>query len=305
VPTIGIKVADRIQRHLAAVRLMAYMLFPDSAELRAAGELVFATKLAGWYSDTFEKQKEAAKRRVILGARSKLGNEFSRALADPSAWMRRKLFDDFLKPFGGALGGAVELADSPSASWLDQEWARRWFDICYTGQLICLIGSIHRHHTEVGASLNKAIHVMCKTQGTIPLPAVLTRLGVRGIYESSLKEAWRVFKPVAHLCAAYVMTETHFYEEEFSRDFWEYWAQSPAFHRDDVFGIFCIAAKAVERFATSYRSHGQSDALISEDEIYALPDAIFGPGTPYGSFRPLSEHEVAALKTYRAPKQIF
>jgi hypothetical protein len=145
---------------------------------------------------------------------------------------------------------------------------------------------------------------MCQTQGTIPMPGELKRVGAHGIYESSLKKAWSTYKPVAHLCAAYVTTETLFYGELLARDFWEYWAQPPAFYRDDVFRIFLIAAKAVERFTTSCRPHGQTRALISEDEIYSLPGDIFGPGTPDCSFRPLSERELAALKNYQAPKQL-
>jgi DNA modification methylase len=191
VPTIQIQVADRFERHFAAVRLMAYLVYPDSAELRSAAELVFATKLAAWYSDTFEKQHEAAKKRSVVRARARLGSEFHKRLADPSDWMRRRLFEKVLEPFGGALGGAVALADSPSAAWLEQEWTRRWVDICYTGQLVCLIGSMHAHHDRRSASLNKAIHVMCQTQGTIPMPGDLKRIGAHTAGES----LWALIHP--------------------------------------------------------------------------------------------------------------
>ena len=36
-PTIEIRISERIQRHLAAVRLMSYMVFPDDAKLRHSG----------------------------------------------------------------------------------------------------------------------------------------------------------------------------------------------------------------------------------------------------------------------------
>jgi hypothetical protein len=35
-PTTEIEVSERISRHLAAVRLMSYMVFPDRPELRRA-----------------------------------------------------------------------------------------------------------------------------------------------------------------------------------------------------------------------------------------------------------------------------
>jgi hypothetical protein len=79
-------------------------------------------------------------------------------------------------------------------------------------------------HPQVGASLNKAIHVLRETDGKDEKRnAGLRQLGFPGVYESSLKEAWRQFKPVAHLCAAYVTTESYYYEDELSRDFMEYW----------------------------------------------------------------------------------
>jgi hypothetical protein len=45
-PTIEIDVSERIARHLAAIRLMSYMSFPDDAKLRAAAEVTFRTILA-------------------------------------------------------------------------------------------------------------------------------------------------------------------------------------------------------------------------------------------------------------------
>ena len=52
-PTIEIEVSDRIARHVATVRLMSYMVFPDNPDLRMASEVTFRTKLADWYSGVF------------------------------------------------------------------------------------------------------------------------------------------------------------------------------------------------------------------------------------------------------------
>jgi hypothetical protein len=304
VPTIEIEVSDRIARHLASVRLMSYMVFPDNLDLRTASEVTFRTKLADWYSGMFAKEGKEAQTRVLSGVEFKSTEERARALADPSAWVRDKFFGDFLRPVGGAIGGAVSLTDSPSADALKQEWTRRWFGIVYTGKLVCLIFSINEHHPQVGASLNKAIYVLRETEGKDEeRNAGLRRFGFPSVYESSLKEAWRQFKPVAHLCAAYVTTESHYYEDELSRDFMEYWLKPPAIYEDDMFGTFCLVARSVEQFVTTFRPHGRRQALISKDEIYSLPEKIFDPKVPLLSARRLTDDEMAALKTYRAPKQ--
>ena len=303
-PTIEIEVSDRLARYLASVRLMSYMVFPDNLDLRTAGEVTFRTKLADWYSGMFAEKKKEAQTRVLSGVKFKSAEERARALADPSAWVRDKLFSDFLKPLGGVIGSAVALTDSPSADALQQEWTRRWFGIVYTGKLVCLIFSINEHHPQVGASLNKAIYVLRETEGKDEeRNAGLRRFGFPSVYESSLKEAWRQFKPVAHLCAAYVTTESHYYEDELSRDFMEYWLKPPAIYEDDVCGTFCLVARSVEQFVTTFRPHGRRQALISKDEIYSLPEKIFDPKVPLLSARRLTDDEMAALRTYKAPKQ--
>jgi hypothetical protein len=302
VPTIEIEVSDRIARHLASVRLMSYMVFPDNPELRVASEVTFRTQLADWYAEAFAKQNKEVQRRGLRKLKS--SEERARAFANPSAWMRNKLFSDFLEPLGGVIGGAVALTTSPSADELKQEWTRRWFGVVYTGKLVCLIFSINEHHPQVGASLNKAIYVLRETDGKDKeRNAGFRQFGFPAVYESSLKEAWRRFKPVAHLCAAYVTTESYYYEDELSRDFMEYWLKPPAFYQDDAFGTFVRVARSVEQFATTFRPHGQRHTLITKDEIYSLPERIFDSEAPPLSARTLTDDEIAVLKTYRAPKQ--
>jgi hypothetical protein len=284
---------------------MSFMVFPDSPELRMASEITFRTKLADWYSEVYAKQNRAFRKQVLLSARSKLGKDLSRALAHPAEWMRNKLFSDFLKPFGDLCGAAVALTNSPSETEFKSEWTRRWFGVVYTGKLVCLIGSIAQHHASLGASLNKAIHILRVTEGNNKeLNAGLRELGYPAVYDSSLKKAWRMFKSVAHLCAAYVTTETHFYEVEIANDFMDYWQQPPALYDDDAFRTFCSAAKSVEQFVTEFRPHGMRQALIPEDEIFRLPNEIYTPETQLPNFRALTETEKEALHTYRAPKSL-
>jgi hypothetical protein len=304
-PTIEIEVSERISRHLAAVRLMSHMVFPDRPELRRASEVTFRVKLVEWYCRAFAQQTAEAQRGILRALGSKLGEELTLALAYPSAWMKSKLFEEFLKPVGDGFDVALALADSPSAEVLTIEWTRRWFSIFATGRLVSLVGSIHEHSPDIEASLNKAIYVLCRTTGQCKeFREILKALGLPTIYESSLKEAWRVFKPVAHLCAAYVDTEAYYSQQHPTQDFMEYWLRPPALYDDEMFSAFCVVAKRVELFITSFRSHGQRQSLVSSAEIFSLPDRIFQPNLNSStlSFRELDEQELAALKEYRAPK---
>jgi hypothetical protein len=144
---------------------MSYMVFPDRPELRRASEVTFRVKLAERYCRAFAQQTAEGQQSILLGLESKLGEELPRALAHPSAWMRSKLFEEFLKPVGGGFDVALALADSPSADVLTIEWTRRLFAIFATGRLVSLVGSIHEHSPDIEASLNKAIYVLCRTAG--------------------------------------------------------------------------------------------------------------------------------------------
>jgi hypothetical protein len=81
--SVEIDVSKRISRHLAAVRLMSYMVYPDDAQLRAASEITFRTTLAGWYSGTLAKQGRDAQVRLIRQIGPKLGADLPGMLADP------------------------------------------------------------------------------------------------------------------------------------------------------------------------------------------------------------------------------
>ena len=67
--------------------------------------------------------------------------------------------------------------------------------------------------------------------------------------------------------------------------------------------MFCCVAKAAEQLATSFFPPRPASAIEPKEDIFALPDEIFTPGTSLPRFRALTEEEAAALETYRAPKQ--
>jgi len=298
-PIIKIDVSERTARLLGAIRLMSYMLFPDGAKLRLADEITLRTIAAGWVSSRFAKEDRRVQSRVIRQIGFRLRTDLARALEDPAAWMKQEIFDYVLSPVGGIYDVALQLTTSPSAEELDREWANRWWSIVYTGKLIELVGSIQRQDPQAEASLNKAMHILCQTEGNGRHP--LRQQGFPGVYESSLKKAWRKFRPVAHLCAAYVMTQTRYHVMELSGEYCEGWKEPPIFYQNMPFLVFCVVAKLVETFATSFLSRGQRP-LISHEEIFALPAEILDLVPRFCPFRMLTEEEVAALHTYRAPK---
>ncbi len=302
-PIIEIDVSARADRHLEAVRLMSYMLFPDDVKLRLADEITLRFITADWCSSRFAKEDRREQSRVIRRIGPRLGTDLARALADPAAWMKREILDYVLSPVGGIYDAAPQLTMSPSAEELDREWTNRWWSIVYTGKLIELIGSIDQHDPRAEASLNKAIHILCQTEGNGKhLKVKLRQRGFPGVYESSLKKAWRRFKPVAHLCAAYVITQTRYHEVQPDEEFWECWKEPPVFYKNLPFLVFCLVAKWVETFATSFFPRDQRKPLIAKEEIFALPKEILDLVPPHCPFRMLTEEEVAALNTYQAPK---
>ncbi len=302
-PTIEFETNNMIDRHLAALRLMSYMVFPDNPALRKASETTFRAKVADWYAQVFTNLGEEARIQFVNECRLRSREELRRALADPASWQREVLFNGLLKPQGGVIGGLLALTDSLSATELNKEFRRRWFGIHYTGKLIFLIGSISEQRPSAGASLNKALHVLRETDGkNEALTALYKEYGYPAVNDSSLKAAWRVFRPVAHLCVAFVAIETLCDENHIPRGFTEYWNVPPVFHEDLVFNAFCTFAKFAESFVTSFRSHGQREALIPREEIYALPEKMFDHGVPELPWMKLLDEELRALETYRAPE---
>ncbi|MGC2306416.1 hypothetical protein [Candidatus Binatus sp.] len=302
--TIELNASTRVDRCLAAARLISFMTFPDDPELRKAAEITLRAKLAAWYAYAFAHRSEEKQKAVFLRLGPKMKDELPRALADPAKWAKDWIFKEFLEPAGGLATGADMLADAPSLSQLAEEFTKRWFGITYTGKLVCLIGSMHQHHDSIGPSLNKAIYLLCEMDGKDErLTANLRRLGFPAVYESSLKEAWHRFKPVAHLCAAYVVTDCVFYQAELARDFMEYWHLLPAFFAKDLaFHQFCHVARAAQRFLTSFRPHGRSEPVVPKNIMYAIPEEIFSPSQALFQFQRLTSEELTTLRNYRAPK---
>ncbi len=286
--------SDYFERKLVAVRLLAYMVWPDDEDRRVAAEATFAANLAiagarliRENEPTIRRHAAKHKRRVAPDIR-KL---FQRLLddIDPSDWFQQHILKTYVEPLGGL--GAI--TDSPSTDEIEREIGARLFDIYSTGNIILVIASMDTHHRREirgGASVNKAVHVLCEV-ANLGLNDALKSIRCPTINQTSLKAAWRTFKPSAHLCGAYVFTEG-----EFGRGV----HHLPAFYEEKTFWIFGSIAKRLEQFATSFvPKHGRNEPLIAASDMHLLPDDVFDSENV--SFTPLPAEFQAALETYRAP----
>ena len=79
-PTIEIEVSERIQRHLAAVRVMSCMVFPDDPEKRATSEITFRTILADWYAGAFAKLETKVQKQFVRRFWSGVWKSFAKTL---------------------------------------------------------------------------------------------------------------------------------------------------------------------------------------------------------------------------------
>ena len=91
-PTIEIETDDPIQRHLAALRIMSYMVFPDDPELRKASETTFRTRIADWYSQVFATREKKAQIQFVKDARrSRLTSSKGRSPIRPRSQCSRDI----------------------------------------------------------------------------------------------------------------------------------------------------------------------------------------------------------------------
>ncbi len=281
-----LEVDQVFDRELAAARLLAHMAWPDDAEKRLSMEAAFAATLAVGYADLIREDERSVKKDLAQSSyRDQLPPE---ALTNPARWFQQAAQDIYIGP----LGGLTALSDAPSRSMIEREITAKLFDISSTGDIILIMACLDAHHNAKvrgGASVKKAIHVLCALSDDEQNAALKTR-GYRTVNETSLKTAWRKQKSVAHLCGAYVATEELFRAGP---------NEPPAFYREDVFWIFGAVAKRLEEFATLFHPHGQEMPLIPASEMHLLPDDVFNSGEV--SFRPLDDEVIAALETYKAP----
>ena len=156
--------------------------------------------------------------------------------------------------------------------------------IIAVGTALDLVWAMDAHHQGTlsgGASLNKALAI---------IRSPLSRFFMS---ESSFRNAWSRYKPVAHLCAGFSFAFEVARRE--SPDGLDEWMKC-AYHEELHVTLSVVAA--YQRFATGFKPHGQNQPLIDVEEIWLLsviePDKSFVPP-------PLLPEVLAVAKAYRAP----
>lgn len=294
-PTIRLgDISDDDERQVTAARLLAYMFWPHDPEWRIGMEATFAAELAELYGRFIKKNEGKLKRQIC---RSKIVREMLPIIApDLSLWYRRDLFDRFIEP----LSGLHALTSAPSLNDLEMEMTRRLFDVVSTGYILLLIASIdknHRDETRGGASVRKAIHILCEVTDQKKVNLALKAQGYPGVNETSLNGAWRKFKSVAHLCAAYGLVEDMFGGKL---------SEPPViYHDQEAFELFLADACVLQNFLTEFVPKGRTDPLVQEDKIFRIDTEVVVKALEIEKYtlflEELTDAELSALESYAAP----
>ncbi len=239
------------------------------------------TAYLAWPNDENRRRQYLA----TLGATTLHGFESLRAsrtadiLPQPVREAKNRVFSEVFLRHGG-YGTVSEAPGMGRLKKLMGEAAPRWY---VAGTVLCLIMTIHKHHSEIrrGGSVNKAVYLIEQHS--------------EGLVRKNRKDllaSWAVSKPVAHLCAAIV----HLSERAFHTN-----GNISVRHLfGEGIGDLLAAAREFQDFATTYRAHGQKGPLLEPSEIFTVAPSLTLP-TVMIDLTPLPPQQLAALGKYRAP----
>jgi hypothetical protein len=181
------------------------------------------------------------------------------ALLLVKAWFRR--------------AGRFKTASAPDPYEKQQKGVLRELPkIINVGMALDLVWAMDSHHQGTlsgGASLNKALAIIRS-----PLSRFL-------ISETSLRNAWSRYKPVAHLCAGFSFAFEVARRE--SPDGLDEWMKC-AYHEELHVTLSVVAA--YQRFATCFRKHGKSGQVAAVSPVgTARGRACPEPTRPKAKFR--------------------
>jgi hypothetical protein len=159
------------------------------------------------------------------------------------------------------------------------------------GSALHLVWAMEAHHREQlagGASLSKAI-------------AIIQEFPVwpRSMLARSLWTAWSRYKSAAHLCAAFTLV----FHEAFQGPVGEVDERLKTAYDQNLHITLSLAA-AYERFASSFKPHGNESPLLDPEEIWRLhgiqPDETFVPPPLPPEMLALAEaHQALVNNAYR------
>lgn len=183
------------------------------------------------------------------------------------------------------LGGLAGLADAPNTDHQlkrGKKITKNWFSVFYIAWTLARLSKIYPERGKA-VSVNKAVHVALERKDRHPL--------IHG-NRDNLRKAWSEFKPVAHLCAAYVLTQTAL-DEPTPKD--------PAMKLLENLDVFFGFAVYFQDFLTGLKpSHSQLSNLIALEDIWSVPESL-GTEPLEPPLDPLTEAEAEAYKDYKSP----
>jgi hypothetical protein len=252
-------------------QIFAYMGWPKEREERAG-------RLARYFAEALSRlpkprQDEEHTERLIdqLGLEEAGANQarentikvYERFL-EPT---RLKYYDTFDNEFDGFrsffLGFGIK--DFPKA------------EVLTAGQILLIIRAIEVHHLELlgGGSIKKAAFLIEYADGRGGL--------IKN--ERDIREAWKNFKNVAHLSAAWHLVDL---------------SSDGKFYETEELVLFLIIARDFQKFATSFYPHARKSTLLDSNEVWSVPGNLPLPEPVVPVAPPLHENDLAVLKEYRA-----
>jgi hypothetical protein len=220
--------------------------------------------------------REEAARRKLRSAFAMTLRGMSDRNDDPAALLQAKSW------FREA-GGFKTASTSDPYEKQQTDMVRQLPNIIAVGHSLDLVWAMDVHHRAAlpgGASLNKAFAIIRD-----PLSRFV-------ISERSLRSAWAHYKPVAHLCAGFAVA----FQQAHNGDPAEIDERMKSAYVEQLHVMVSLIG-AFQRFATTFIPYGQSQPLVSPQEIYFLrgidAEELFVP--------PLLPELLSVAKAYRAP----
>ncbi len=254
------KPARSLDLTLAAHRMAAYLAWPnDENRRRQYLATLGATTLHGFESLRASRTADI--------------------LPQPVREAENRVFSEVFLRHGG-YGTVSEAPGMGRLKKLMGEDTRHWY---VAGTVLCLIMTIHKHHSEIrrGGSVNKAVYLIEQhSEGRVRRN------------RKDLLASWAGSKPVAHLCAAIV----HLRERAFHTN--GNYSMRHLF--GEGIGELLAAARHFQDFATTYTAHGQKGPLLKPSEIFMVPALLRLPRLVI-DLTPLPPKQLVTLTNYRAP----
>lgn len=255
------------KRAIAVLRIYAVMAWPGDHQRQ---EQYIASELAELMAK-FEEQIQVSgdplfKLKIAHKARIATRSDFE---------------EQFFIPHGGY--GAV--AQAPGTERLEKNFmapVQKWL---VPSIILTATARISKHHPEIkgGGSVNKGVFLIENIAKRVPDNALPKTA-------SLIRKIWTDFKPVAHLCAGWMLT--NFATNKMTG--------TNAKEKDDL-RLFLSASKWFEDFATTYVPHGRGSPLVSPAEIYEIPETADGIMPQDIIIEPLSDFELEIINEYVAP----